>query len=204
MASAKECIPNVLSEKLEKLATVPPVSIDKAFKYTVKGCGIDCEVTASSTFEAATKFAIWAKEVFNLEPTDLKETNVEVVDLENDRYIYQIVLEHNDPVVELNYLVKNTPVLNTIPTNENNDAATVSTQVVEVDLQTGELIDNTLKHYFGFNSFRPLQKETIVTTMNGKNVMTVLGTGGGKSLTYLLPAVLSSKSTVVVSPMVNR
>ena len=59
MASAKECTLNrtdLLIEKLEKLAAVPPVCIDKAFKR----CGIDCEVTASSAFEAATKFAIWA------------------------------------------------------------------------------------------------------------------------------------------------
>ena len=49
---------------------------------------------------------IWAKEVCNLERTQLKETNVEVVDLENDCYIYQIALNCNDPVVKLNYLLK--------------------------------------------------------------------------------------------------
>ena len=63
MASAKERTVNrtdLLIEKLEKLDAVLPVCIDKAFKYTVNGCGIDCEVTACSAFEAATKFAIWA------------------------------------------------------------------------------------------------------------------------------------------------
>ena len=71
---------------------------------------------------------------------------------------------------------------------------------IEVDLETGEMIDNNLKHYFGFSSFRPLQRETIVSTMNKNDRMTVVGTGGGKSLTYLLPSVLSSKSTLVISP----
>ena len=60
MASAKECTDGTdLVEKLKKLASVPPIYIDKALKYTINGCGIDCEVTASSAFGAATKFAIW-------------------------------------------------------------------------------------------------------------------------------------------------
>ena len=202
MASAKECTDGTdLVEKLKKLASVPPIYIDKALKYTINGCGIDCEVTASSAFGAATKFAIWAKEVCGLEESTLKQTNLEVVDVENDRYVYQIVFEHNHPVVELNYVVKSTPVLNNVPANEDNSEKESSTPVVEVDLQTGEIIDSTLRHYFGFGSFRPLQKETIVTTMSGKNVLTILGTGGGKSLTFLLPAVISSKPTVVVSPI---
>ena len=37
--------------------------------------------------------------------------------------------------------------------------------------------------------------------MAGKNVVTVVGTGGGKTLTYLLPAVLSSRPTLVLSPI---
>ena len=204
MASAKECTVNrtdLLTEKLEKLAAVPPVCIDKAFKYTVNAFGIDCEVIASSAFEAATKFAIWAKEVCGLQESILKQTNLEVVDMEEDRYIYQVVLEHNHPVVELNYLVKSSPVLMCVSANEDNSEKESSTPVVEVDLQTGEIIDNALRHYFGFDSFRSLQTETIVTTMNGKNVLTILGTGGGKSLTHLLPAVISSKPTVVVSPI---
>ena len=88
-----------------------------------------------------------------------------------------------------------------VPANEDNSEKESSTPVVEVDLQTGEIIDNALSHYFGFDSFRSLQRETIATTINGKNGLKILGTGGGKSLTYLLPAVISSKPTVVVSPI---
>ena len=124
--------------------------------------------------------------------------------LEKDRYICQVVLEHNHPVFELDYLVKSSPVLMCVPANEDNFEKESSTPVVEVHLQTGQIIDNALRHYFGFDSFRSLQTETIATTMNGKNVLTILGTGGGragKSLTYLLSAVISSKPTVVVSPI---
>ena len=46
-----------LLQELEKLATVPP------FNYKVNGFGIETVVTASSTFEAAIKFAFWANEV---------------------------------------------------------------------------------------------------------------------------------------------
>ena len=63
------------------------------------------------------------------------------------------------------------------------------------------MISYTLKHYFGFDGFRSLQKETITSTMNCKNVLTVLCTGGGKSLTYMLPAVLASKPTLVLCPI---
>ena len=71
------------------------------------------------------------------------------------------------------------------------------------NLERGELIDNTLRQYFGFTSFRPLQRETIMATMNGEDVMTVVGTGGGKTLMYLLPAVISSNITLVVSPTLS-
>ena len=80
--------------------------------------------------------------------------------MEKDRYIYQIVLEHNHPVVELNYLVKSSPVLMCVLANEDNSEKESSTPVVEVDLQTGEIIENALGHYFGFDSFRSLQRET--------------------------------------------
>ena len=63
-----------------------------------------------------------------------------------------------------------------------------------------DVLDSTLLHYFGFESFRPLQRETIESTLKGENVMTVVGTGGGKSMMYLLPAVLASKPSLVVSP----
>ena len=123
MASAEEYTVNwtdLLIETLGKLAAVPPVCIDKAFKYAINGCGKDCEVTASSAFEAATKFAIWATKGCGLQESILKQTNLEVVGMEKDRYIYQVVLEHNHPVVELNYLVKSSSVLMCAPANEDN------------------------------------------------------------------------------------
>ena len=60
----------------------------------------------------------------------------------------------------------------------------------------------TLKRYFGFASFRPLQREIIGATLAGKDVFALLPTGGGKSLCFQLPALLRPGLTVVVSPLI--
>ncbi|HEX4265977.1 MAG TPA: RecQ family ATP-dependent DNA helicase [Verrucomicrobiae bacterium] len=65
----------------------------------------------------------------------------------------------------------------------------------------GQLRD-TLKKYFGFTSFRPLQEEIIRDTLAGKDVFAVLPTGGGKSLCFQLPALIRPGLTVVVSPLI--
>ena len=63
-----------------------------------------------------------------------------------------------------------------------------------------EIIEGTLHRYFCYPNFRPLQRDIIKATLSGKNVLGILGTGSGKSLTFLLPAVLSSTPTFVVVP----
>ena len=59
-----------------------------------------------------------------------------------------------------------------------------------------------LKRYFGFPSFRPLQREIIRATMEGHDVFALLPTGGGKSLCFQLPALIRPGLTVVVSPLI--
>ncbi len=60
----------------------------------------------------------------------------------------------------------------------------------------------TLKRYFGFDSFRPLQEEIISDTLAGRDVFALLPTGGGKSLCFQLPAMIGESLTVVVSPLI--
>ncbi|NJK46054.1 MAG: DEAD/DEAH box helicase [Pleurocapsa sp. SU_196_0] len=55
---------------------------------------------------------------------------------------------------------------------------------------------------FGHSSFRPLQLETVHAVLEGRDCLTVLPTGGGKSLTYQLPATLLEGTTVVISPLI--
>lgn len=59
-----------------------------------------------------------------------------------------------------------------------------------------------LKQYFGYDSFRPLQLEIMSATMSGKDVVAILPTGAGKSLTFQLPALAEDGVTLVVSPLI--
>ena len=64
-------------------------------------------------------------------------------------------------------------------------------------------MDEHLKATYGFNSFRPYQKEIIQDILDGQNVSAILPTGGGKSMLYQFPATYSSKITVVLSPLIS-
>lgn len=67
----------------------------------------------------------------------------------------------------------------------------------------GEHLDKVLTERFGLTEFRPWQKEAIVALLEGSGqVLVVAPTGGGKSLTYQLPAAVLSGTTLVLSPLV--
>ena len=61
---------------------------------------------------------------------------------------------------------------------------------------------HTLNATFGFDGFRPLQREIIEATLAGRDVFALLPTGGGKSLCFQLPALVRPGLTVVVSPLI--
>jgi ATP-dependent DNA helicase RecQ len=60
----------------------------------------------------------------------------------------------------------------------------------------------TMSARFGHASFRPGQRETIEAALAGRDCLTILPTGGGKSVTYQLPALVRGRTTLVVSPLI--
>lgn len=65
------------------------------------------------------------------------------------------------------------------------------------------LLDLANREVFGNASFRSHQKEIVSAVMRGEDVFVVMPTGGGKSLCYQLPAILTQGVTIVVSPLLS-
>lgn len=65
------------------------------------------------------------------------------------------------------------------------------------------MLEQLLKKHFGYDDFRQGQKEVIEAVIQGKDVLTLLPTGTGKSLCYQLPAYILGGSTLVISPLLS-
>ena len=59
-----------------------------------------------------------------------------------------------------------------------------------------------LKEYWGYDSFRPMQEEIVSAALEGKDVLAILPTGGGKSVCFQVPAMMREGIAIVVTPLI--
>ena len=63
-------------------------------------------------------------------------------------------------------------------------------------------LEKNLKHYFGFSAFKGLQEQVIQNVLKRENTFVIMPIGGGKSMCYQLPALMSEGTAIVVSPLI--
>ena len=69
-------------------------------------------------------------------------------------------------------------------------------------MEKQEDLKKSLKQFFGFSNFKGLQEPVIENLLSGIDTFVVMPTGGGKSLCYQLPAMISEGTALVVSPLI--
>ena len=60
----------------------------------------------------------------------------------------------------------------------------------------------TLKEYWGYDSFRPKQEDIVRAALEGKDVLAILPTGGGKSVCFQVPAMMTEGIAIVITPLI--
>ena len=65
------------------------------------------------------------------------------------------------------------------------------------------MLHSKLKQYFGYETFRNGQEETVQNILDGHDVLSILSTGAGKSLCYQLPAYITGGRVLIISPLIS-
>ena len=87
-------------------------------------------------------------------------------------------------------------------TTTNLKTRAVSINGKKTPLKIKSELHNHLQEQFGFDSFKDAQEEIIKSLLGGKDTFVIMPTGGGKSLCYQLPAIISKGCAIIVSPLI--
>jgi ATP-dependent DNA helicase RecQ len=64
-------------------------------------------------------------------------------------------------------------------------------------------LEDAISRYWGYTTFRPLQREAMDAVLAGRDSIVVLPTGGGKSLCFQAPAIVKPGLALIVSPLIS-
>src|SRR5687767_153657 len=78
----------------------------------------------------------------------------------------------------------------------------ISEEVLEREGVKDSRLQKALKEYFGFRGFKDDQEKIITSVLDGRDTFVIMPTGGGKSLCYQLPAILSEGTAIIISPLI--
>ena len=73
---------------------------------------------------------------------------------------------------------------------------------INMNREKEKTLEEQLEKYFSFSRFRVGQKEFVESVISGRDVVALMPTGGGKSLCFQLPAILSGNISIVISPLI--
>ncbi|MDE7403435.1 MAG: RecQ family ATP-dependent DNA helicase [Muribaculaceae bacterium] len=63
--------------------------------------------------------------------------------------------------------------------------------------------EQTLKRYWGYDGFRPLQRDIVTSVLEGRDTLGLMPTGGGKSISFQVPAMMLDGTAIVVTPLIS-
>ena len=211
MASPKTEREKAVIDKISNLPAFEPLNASD-FYGSCEAENLYVKIQANSSREAAIKMGLMFIELSalrNIFPGPVSSKNVVITNSKLElEELYDVKMNNGEVFVELIQVLKRNEEENDL-IDTTDDASTSSTAktsrsspvVTSHQFEEGFILETALKKYFGHETFRRLQKETIEATLAGQSVLTVVGTGGGKTLMFLLPAIISDKLTLVVSPI---
>ena len=88
------------------------------------------------------------------------------------------------------------------PVKEKKDKSTKSSPVKAISVEKNLNLKAQLQDYFGFDGFKEPQETIIKNLLTGNDALVIMPTGGGKSLCYQLPAIISEGCAIIVSPLI--